>query len=130
MHLERISIALWFCLLSVAAMSACPRDLDAPTPPAAIDVEHLATSHVVSSEGLDRNCQADADCVLVASGEQCGACPPCPAAAIAGSAQGEFTRRVLAGACRDLPPEDTRCEACLALIARCQQGTCKALPRH
>lgn len=79
--------------------------------------EVLATSY-------NQACQFDSDCVVVASGNYCGACSPCPNAAIHKDDKASFDSAVAQIDCDN--SGDALCGACQQPVATCMNSVCDA----
>jgi hypothetical protein len=84
---------------------------------------------VLSVAGLDSSCQANSDCVLVATGEWNATDPccghACPSAAISASAQSQYSASAMQTLLQCMPPGASACGTdCAALSAYCAAGMC------
>lgn len=77
----------------------------------------------ISAKDYDQSCTTDADCTVVSDGEVCGACGPCPNAAVNAKVAAQFNLDKTAIACVRIGP-GVACGACFLPMAACLSGTC------
>lgn len=109
-------------VVSVAVMSACKGQSEAPTPTPA----SAPSSFVVDAAGFDRTCKTKDDCqiVKVAPCDKCA----CPATPIARAEAARFAAAAQTIDCTKAPKDTRRCGECRGFVADCEAGRCIAKP--
>src|SRR5688572_21114203 len=90
---------------------------------------YACSATTITANDYDRTCLSSADCVVVAEGEMCAQCSPCPNASINRRDADRYGADQERSRSRCMSRQQVPCAGCpIPPEAICNDGTCTAVP--